>query len=319
MAISIGRIGYFGLGIESTQDSAVAASVFLPFTDMSMRAHHEPIEEIASKTSRNMDRDSVKGKQWGEGDVELNLDMVNSGYLFKMALGNEVVVTGTPNSHTFFTTVSGNTPKTATVYLGRDTDNEQYVGAAVDELTVDVSDELAVMKASLMSHFPTSVASQTVTTTSGTVVSFANYGLRFGADLTTAASASATACNEWGISIANNLELIHRSGANDVSTIRTKGLRVSGNYTLYFDSVTERDAYYALSKRAMELKFSGINNEDLKFRVSRFRLDEGEISTGLDDFFIIKCNWVAEDVLDTTTATRMFDVVLRNNKSTVYA
>lgn len=318
MAISIGRIGYFGLGIEATQDSAVAASVYLPFTDMSLRAHHEPIEEIASKTSRHMDRDSVKGKQWGEGDVELNLDMVNSGYLFKMALGNELLATGTPNTHTFYTTVSGNTPKTATIYLGRDTDNEQYVGAAIDELTVDVSDKLGTVKASMMSHFPTTTSAQTVTTTSGTVVSFANYTLKFGADLTTAASAGATACNEWGISYANNVELIHRSGSNDVSTIRNKGLRVSGNYTLYFDSVTERDAYYALSKRAMEVKFSGINNEDATFRISRFRLDEGEISTGLDDFFMIKCNYVAEDVLDSTTATRMCDIKLRNGKSSTY-
>lgn len=317
MAISIGRLGYFGLGIEATQDTPVSASVYLPFTDMSLRAHHEPLAEIASKTSRHMDRDSLKGKQWGEGDIELNLDVVNSGYLIKMALGKETLVTGTPNTHTFYTTVSGNGPTTATILLGRETDNEQYVGAAVDELNVEVSDELATIKASLMSHLPTSVAASTVTTTSGTVLSFANYTLKFGSTLTAAASAQATATNEWAFSFANNLELIHRSGSNDVSTIRTKGARVSGNYTLYFDSVTERDAYYALSKRAMEVNFTGNNNESLKFRVPRFRLDEGEISTGLDDFFIVKCNYVAEDVID-TTSTRLCDVVLQNGKNTVY-
>lgn len=317
IAITIGRLGYFGLGIESAQDSQTAASVYLPFTDFSLRGHHEPIEEIASKTSRLMDRDSVKGKQWGEGDVNMNMDIVNSGYLFKMALGNEQLTTGTPNTHLFYTTVSGNTPKTATIQLGRDTDNEVYVGAALDDLTLQVSDKLATLKASLKSHFPIADTQDTVVTTSGTILSFANYTLKFGSDLTAAAAAAATATNEWAMTLSNNVETLHRSGSNDVSTIRSKGFRASGNYTLYFDSVSERDAYYALNKRAMQVLFNGNANETAKVRIGKFRLSEGEITTGLDDFFVIKCKWMAEDVVD-ALGTRQVDVILQNGKSTVY-
>lgn len=317
MAITIGRLGYVGLGIESTPGTAVSASVFLPFTETSIYGHHEPIEEIASKTSRFMDRDSVVGKKWSEGDVKINLDVVNSGYLWKMALGQEISSGSSPTTHTFYTTTSGNTPTTATIYYGRDTDNERYTFCALDELTMEVSDGLAELTASIMGDFPSNTTAQTVTTTSGSVVSFKDLSVKFGADLTTAAAASATPINEISLTIANNVEVIHRSGSATISTIRTKGLRVSGSYTVYFDAITDRDAYYNLNKRAMEMTFTGNANEDIRIRIPRFRLSEGEIETGLDDFFVINTEYVAEDVVDTAGA-RLIDVRLRNSKSSAY-
>lgn len=318
MAISIGRLGYVGLGLESSPGSAAAASVYLPFTDVSIRGHHEALENIASKSSRLMDKDSVVGKKWSEGDLKIDLDTHNSGYLWKMALGNEVLATGTPNNHTFYATYSGNTPKTATIIYGRDTDVEQYTQVACDELKMEVSDGLAEITASVMGAFPTTGATQTPTTTSGTVFSFKDLNVKFGTDLTTAAAASATAVNDLSLTIANNVEVIHRSGSSDVSTIRTKGMRVSGSYTLFFDSETDKNAYYNLNKRAMQLSFTGNANEQLRIRIPRFRLSEGEISTGLDDFFVIKAEFVAEDFVDATTSTRLIDVLIQNDKSTVY-
>ncbi len=96
-------------------------------------------------------------------------------------------------------------------------------------------------------------------------------------------------------------------------------MSVKGTYTLFFASEADKNAYYALNKRAMELTFAGNVNETLKFRIPRFRLNEGEISTGIDTFFMIKGSWVAEDVVDSGTATRLFDVLLSNDKGTVYA
>ena len=316
MAITIGRLGYLGLGIESSPGTPVSASVYLPYTEVSMRNHHEPIEEIAAKTSRHMDRDSVQGKKWSEGDVKINMDVVNAGYLWKMALGSELLATGTPNNHTFYTTVSSNTPTTATLLWGRDTDNEQYAFCALDELTLEVSDGLVEFTASMMGKFGTAIAAQSPTTTSGTVFSFKDMAVRFGADLTAAAIASATPVNDYQLTIANNVEVIHRSGSNDVSTIRNKGVRVNGEYTVFFEATTDRDAYYALNKRAMEVTFTGNANEATRIRIPRFRLDEGEISTGLDEFFVIKCSYVAEDVVD--SGARLIDVRVQNSKSSTY-
>lgn len=317
MAISIGRLGYLGLGLENAPGTAnTTPDIFLQYTDISMRGHHEPIEIIASKASRLMDKNSVVGKKWSEGDVAIIADVVASGYLFAMALGTEAFSAGTPNSHTFYTTVSGNTPTTATLIFGRDTDVEQYTYCAIDELSLEVSDGLATMSASIMGKFPSAGAAQTMVQTSGTHLSFKDMSVKFGADLTTAAGASVTPINEFTLSIANNLEMIHRSGSADVSAIRTKGMRVTGSYTLYFDSETDKNAYYALNKRAMEVTFTGNANEDLRIRIPRFRLSEGEISTGLDDFFVVNCEFVAEDHVD--SGVRLIDVRLRNSKGSAY-
>lgn len=319
MAISIGRLGYLGVGIETSPGSVASSTVYLPYTDISLRGHHEPIEVTSAKTSRIMDTSSVVGKKWGEGDVSIDLDMVNSGYLWKLALGNEAYTAGTPSIHLFYTSVSGNTPKTATLTQNRDTDTEQYLSAAIDELTMEVSDGLATMSASFMSNFPSDTAVGAVTSTSGTVLSFKDYTVKFGSDLTTATAATATAINDFSLTIANNIEVIHRSGSADVSTIRNKGLRVTGSYTVFFNSTTDRDAYYSLLKRAMIIDFTGNATESIKIRIPRFRLSEGDISTGIDDFYVIKAEFVAEDVMDSGTATRFIDVIMNNSYASLYA
>ena len=322
MGIDIGRVGSLGISIEASPGSAnTTMSAYLPYSDISLRGHHEAIEDISARTSRLMDSDSVIGKRWTEGDVEINADIVNSGYLWKLALGTELYVAGTPSNHTFYlgTTASGNTPLTATLIQTRanTTDIEQYTYAAIDELTFEVSDGLATLNASFQAQFPVAGAAQTVTTTSGTVLAFKDYFVQFGATLTAAGTAATTPINEFSLTIANNLEVIHRSGSPDVSIIRTKGVRVTGSYTLFFDSVTDRDAYYALQKRSMIVTASGILNESLRIRIPEFRLSEADISTGLDDFYTITAEFVAEDDID--SGVRLLDVRLQNSKTSIYS
>lgn len=317
--IQIQRTGSLGLGVESTAGQAnTTAAVYFPFTENSMRGHHTPIENISSKISRIMDTDSVVGKRWAEGDVKILADVVNSGYLWKLALGTELYVAGTPNSHTFYATVSGNTPLTATLINTRgSTDVEQYTYAAINELGFTVSDGLAEISASFQSQFPTTGAAQSLpTTTSGTILAFKDYFVQFGNTLTVANTATSVPLSEFSLTIANNLETIHRSGLADVSAIRSKGLKVTGSYKLFFDSTTDRDAYYQLTKRAMIVTFSGINNESLRFRIPRFRINEADISTGLDDFYAITANFVAEDYVD--SGARLLDVRLQNGKAASY-
>lgn len=319
ISIDIGRTGSIGLAIEVSPGSANAtAAVYIPYSDApSLRGHHTPIENIPSNASRVMDKSSVIGKRWAEGDVAILADIVNSGYLWKLALGNELYTAGTPNNHTFYTTVSGNTPLTATLIYSRGTtDVEQYTFCAVDELNFEIAEGLGKMTAAFKGQFPVAGAAQTATTTSGTVIAFKDYFVNFGTTLTTAGTNPVTPINDFKLTIANNLEVIHRSGSSDVSTIRNKGLKVTGSYTVFFDSITDRDAYYALQKRSLILTASGINNESLRIRIPQFRINEADVKTGLDDFYAITANFVAEDVVD--SGARLVDVRLQNTKASVY-
>src|SRR3990172_5983167 len=190
--LNIGRVGgALGLAIEDSPGSAnTTPDVWLSLSENTLRGHMEPIEDISSRNSRIMDTSSLLGRRWTEGDLSLNADVVTSGWLWKMALGNELYVTGTPNNHTFYATVSGNTPLTATFIHQRGS----------------------------------------------------------GDTLTLAAAASTTPLSEFSLTLANNSEVIHRSGMPEVSAIRSKGLRVSGSSKFFFFWKTKKNIFYHFLK-----------------------------------------------------------------------
>lgn len=320
MTIEIGRLDALGLAIEGTAGTPEAApAVYLPFTDLSLNPKVESIAIKHAVTSRYAEVNSVPGKKWAEGDVGINLDMVNAGYLLKLAFGNEIYTAGTPSVHDFYVTTSGNTPKTATLWRARgDNDVDVIAYAAVDELTLSVEDGLASLKASFIGKFPTTAAGASLTpvTTSGTVMSFANYTVKLGATLAAAASATAIEPRKFSLKIKNGVESIFRAGSTDLDAVKTKGFSVEGDYELFFESVTERDYYRNLNKRAMIITFTGNANESLVIKIARVRTDSWKVDSNLDDFSSEGTAFVAE--LDTAQVPNVIGAVLNNSKAALY-
>lgn len=322
--IQQGRQGSIGFAFQTDEDTPnTTPSVYLPWNVNTIQGRHEPISVQHSVASRRMNESSVQGRKWCDGDLGVNLDMINSGYLIKWALGNELLATGTPNEHTLYTTVSGNTPRFATlIHTFGDTAIQQLNGVACNTLSLSVSDTLAELTAGVLGKFPVSGETQTPTTLSGTVLAFPTYNLKLGADLSAAESASPTPAQEFNLDINNNLEQIWSSqktagtNSNDVRTTRLGNLEITGNYMLFFDSVTERDAHYNLIKRAAVVTFGVGGLEELKINMSKFRVNEKEIETGLDDLYAITGNFVVET--DRSQVPNDINVVLKNNKSTIY-
>lgn len=319
MGIDIGRLGYLGLAIETVAGTPEASpTIYLPFAEVPTLAEkHEVLPVEHGVASRYGDVDSVAGKKWSEGDVVVYADAVGLGYLLKMAFGNELLTTGTPNSHNFYTTTSGNTPRTATLWVARGaTDVQQIPYACIDELELSVEDDLAKVKCSVMGMAPDVVAAQSPVTTSGTIFSFANYTAKFAATVPLAEAASVTRPKKLTLSVANGIEPIWGAGQNEPVAFRTKQFKASGDYELYFDSTGDRDRYMALAKQALVVTFTGNANEDLKFRIAKLRLDDWSVDSGLDDFYVAGAKFVCE--LKSTELPNVIDAILRNDKGTVY-
>lgn len=324
MAVNQGRLGTVGFALQTAFGSAnTTPDVYLPFNSYTVEGKHEPIPITHAVSHRISNVSSVRGKKWSEGDMEINLDAVNAGYLFKLALGNEVYTAGTPSDHVFYTTVSGNTPKFATLMVEREgADTQEFDNMACNTLTLAVSDGAATLAASLMGGYPKAGANNTPTTTSGTVFSFANYALQFGTDLATADAASGTPVQEFTLEINNNLEVIHSSQATqgttsyDISALRTKNLEISGSYKLFFDSTTDLDAYANLTKRSMIATFYASANEQIIISIPKFRINEKTVDTGIDDLYMITANFVAE--LDRTQVPNDVNVNIKNSKASTY-
>ena len=315
MSLSIGRKGWIEVGSESTYGVPVATTAAIPFTNNSIKPVAEPLKDNSARGVRDSQFGSEMGKKWAEGDIEFNLDANVVGHFLKAAMGtlNSSVVSGSVKDHTF-TRNNSNTPQSMTIISDRVTDRFFVRGAAVKSLEISVSDDLASAKASILGKFQGTTTSGTGVTTSGNLFSFANYNMRFGATVAAANASAGLNPSEFKITIENNSEANFRAGNNEVATVDHKNFEVSGEYSLFFESTTDRNTYYNNAKQAMEIKFAGDGigsalSEGLTFNVYQLRLDSFELETGLDDFFAEKGKWVGE--YDNANA-KTLDVVLRN-------
>lgn len=327
MAESIGRLGSLGIAIEAVPGTPEATvDIFIPFTENSLRGHHEPLFDQASRRSRVSNFGSVQGKKWGEGSVTMYLDSLNCGYLFKLGLGQEAVTlkNATPPvyDHLMIPTVSGNAVTAATLWDSKVVDTEQYSFAAVDTLELEVmNDGIATITAGIMAKSPSSVSAPAQTTTSGTLYTWKDMNVRFGSTVAVANAAAATKLTNFKLSIANNVELTYKSGSNNPDTVLYGECEVTGSYTLYFESITDRNNYMNLLKQSMVVTLTGASlgsgfSESLTITLKKVTIQDIDYETGTSDFFTITANFTAEWDQD---QAGFLDVVLRNGKSTTYS
>lgn len=327
MSEKIGRLGYLGLAIEATSGSAEATpDIFVPYTENSLRGHHEPLMDISARATRVKDYNSVAGKKWGEGSVAMYLDATNVGYLLKMAFGTEARTekntTPPVHDHLMTPTVSGNAVTSATLWDYKGFDVEQYAYASVDTCEIEIgTDGIATINAGMLSKFPTTVSAPTLTTVSGTIFTWKDMSVRFGATVVGAEGSSAVKLNTFKMQVANNLALNYKSGSNQPDTITTGPIEVTGSYSLYFENATDRDRYYNLTKRAIVVTLAGAGlgagySEQLKFVLKKVMIEDINIDTGLDDLFAITCNYRAEWDQD---QAGYVEATVRNGKADNYA
>lgn len=326
MSLVIGRQGYFGLAIEAVSGTPEATpSVFLPTTENSIEEIQEKYMDVSSRASRVMNHDSISGRGRTEGDIAVYLDATNSGYLFKLGLGQEVKtqVSASPavDNHQFFVTASGNSPLTATTwnYRGSGPTVKKASRMAVNTLALEVTnDGLATMTAGFMGGQSTSTSAPTLTTTSGNILTWYNGCLRFGDTVAEAINNQATKITTFSMEVANNIELLYRCGSNQPDEIVTGAVEVTGEFTLYFEDDTYLNYYLNNSKKAMVLTLQGANlggvYEQLQIAFDRIILEEKSIETGQDTLFAITGTFRA--IQDTNG--QLVVVNLQNGKTTVY-
>lgn len=326
MSLLIGRQGYIGMAIESVAGTPESTpAVFLPTTENTIDDKHEKIMDISTRASRIKDHDSVKGKQWSEGDLAMYLDANNSGYLFKLALGNEVKtdVQASPNvdNHQFYVTASGNSPKTATVwnYRGTGPAIRQMNRVAVDSLEMEVTnDGLATLTTAFMGSESSEVSAPTLTTASGTVLTWGDATVKFGDTIAAAEGNTATKVTNFKFTLNNNLETIFRTGSRTLDEITMGEAEVLGEYTLFFEDDTEFNKYLNNTKQSMVVTLTGASlggvSEQVKLEFPRIILDDKEVDTGQADLFAITANFRAINDI----AGQILVANLQNTKATVY-
>ena len=331
MSVKLGREPFIGIGIEGTPGIAVAAAKYLPFVTCTVRGIQEPIEDDAAKGIREKVWGAAIGKQRGEGDIEIYVDVENAPYLIYPVLGVKSTTTAGGETavwvHTF-TRKSSNPPKTITVIHNDTLDTRKYTNGVINTLELNVTDGLATISANFLSKFP-STGTGTRAVTVERILAFKDYTIKFGsgatgtAALAAAVLASATPVRSFTLNLNNNAEVQYLSGGAAAAQISMGEFEVSGEYTLFYETTKDRVHYETIVDgsdpvRAMIVTFTGASigvaeTEEIEIKIPNFYLKDRGVDTAISGFITESPSFVANYDTD---ETKSIQIKITNEENT---
>jgi hypothetical protein len=302
-----GRQVNIGLGIEATAGTAVAETIFLPWSAFSMQAVSEKAMFNSARGIRNMASNSMIRRKYAQGSLGAILNVENAPYLFGMALGSVATALASGETavweHTITVQNANASMKTATLTVEQGAvETTQYTNVVVDSLNVEVSDGYATITAELIGQFPgTDTITESYTTE--TEMAYHNYTAKFGTTVANAISGSATPLKSFSLNIANNVQLDEAflSGANTVTSggLIAGPMQITGSYSLHFEDTTELAKYKANTKNAMVVSFTGASigvaeTEEVSIRLGRLVLTSPPVEYNIDGLLVLNQEFEVE-------------------------
>jgi hypothetical protein len=305
MTVNIGRRNSIGIALTSTTGGTSEISTYLPFLSCGLIERHTPIADSQAKAVRDMEGgDSVEGKKWGEGGLEVILNTENAPLLFGLALGDiDSTESGALYDHTI-TMKEDNLPLTANIWRDRVVDQVDFTNCAVDRLEINFADDVVSLNTDILSKYPIEGRDLSPSHTSDVeLYTFKNAYV----ELTNNSTTSALKIKEFSLEINNNLELVYAPGDNDVDRIISKGFRATGRISLLFEDETQKDAAKDLTKQALKVVFDGDTTGKIEIEIPQFRVDTYDQDSPLDDLVQEGVDFVAEN-----DGTKTIEVVVTN-------
>jgi len=318
MALNIGRKGWIGLGLQTAFQVPAAIADYVDFTENTLTGIQDQLEIDHATSNRDKIAGTVAGTNHSEGNFSLYADSTKIGYFLASTFGTvQAFSLGSGVTRHVFTRNNSNTPQYLTITNDRAVDRALYADVCVDEFTLQVGTDIAEAKMKLIGNFPQTTTSGTKTTTSGNVFNFANAQFAFGTTISGAQAATPLKPHDFTLKIENNASAVFAHSQNGPRSINYADFTAEADFTLYFENVTDRDAYYAQTKQAasLELIGNGIGGgftESLIFNFYKTSVKTFAIETGLDNYYAEKVSLTCE--LDAATG-RTADASLTNTKS----
>ena len=319
MALQIGRKGWIGVGLQTAAQVPATIADYVPFQTDTLVGMQDQIAIDDAHAIRDKVFNTIAGKQWSGGDIEVLADSKFAGYFVVGALGTVQTqnLAGSVYQHTV-TRNNSNTPQYLTIIKDRGgVDRQLYADVTVDELEVAVGTDLVTIKTKLIGNFPQTTTSGTVTTSSGNVFSFKNAQFSFGTTISGAQAATPLKPHDFKLNIKNNAEAVFAHSQQTPRSINVKDFEATAEFTLYFENTTDRDAYYNQTKQAASLELTGNGigsgyNESLVFNFYQTSIQSFALDTGLDNFYAEKVKLTCEY---NPSIGRTIDAVITNTKS----
>lgn len=326
MSAVIGRKGWVNIALETNPgEPVVPGDNYIPFLECSLKGKMALIPDLAARGIRDeQGENSEIGRKSGGDALKVNLDPTLAPILLGMVMGDF----GTPfnegdgvRTHTFVRKAN-NIPKSASIIYDRASiDRQLFPYAVVDNLEISFADAMATLAANLLSRFPVTSVSGSLTTVSGTLFTFRDAQVRIGANLASAEGATPLRIKDFSLTINNNDKLDYvinnKVDKSDVDSIVAGNFGVSGRFSLNFEDSVQRDIFRNLNKRAMiiTLTGNGIGNnmsEFIKFRIAKMRFEDYKPELPIDDIATEGIDFIGEY---SSGDAKTMDIVVRNRVS----
>jgi len=307
MAKTSGTQVAVGLGIEgyATPGTAVAETVFIPWTEFSLQGISEKSHFTSARGLRNMSSNSMIRRKYAQGSLGFVPDVKNMPYALSLALGG-VSSSGIADSaytHTFTVNNTNAIPRTATLTIEEGgVQTVQYLNCVCNSLNFEVGDDYAKSTIELIGQFP---GTDTISESYANETEFAyhQYTAKFGTSLSNAAGNSATPLKAFTLNINNNvlLDEAFLSGSNEITdgNLVMGRLEVTGSYTLHFENTTELAKYQANTKNALIVSFIGSligssSLETIQFKLGRLILTKPPVEYNIDGLLVLTQEFTVE-------------------------
>jgi len=279
----IQRLGALGLGVEAVAGTAVTPTHWVQFSNapkVNDKFDYQDITTARGRVEKSQDHKLMKTS--GEGKFACILDEDFVVLPFGLTLGTVASASagGGFYEHTI-TIKNDNTPKTATCIIDRVQDIRKFTNCVIENLSLKVGDSFVEMDIDFKSKASaTGTASESYNEV--TRYTFKEMSAQFGADVTAAELESATPLSGMDLKIKRTVEMTYQTGSNDPAKINHGVLETSGNYSLLFDSTTERDKYLADTMQAVILKFTDATGNFVKITIPKVKLNNWDPSNDMD-------------------------------------
>jgi hypothetical protein len=293
MAKIIGRTGAVGIGIESTQGTAVAAEYWIPVQGYSYDDKVEIVKNDSAMGRIEEFNDGDITKLWGEGDYEGKIFLNSVGAELVALFGQSPVSTQRATSGVYdhaYTLKNDNDHKALTVAYEDGIQEISFPFAILDSWSLEVAVDDYVKRSISLIGQKSESASHTPAFTNEVEFIPSQVSFKMASAQSGLAGASAINVTAFNMEVKKNAEPLYVLGSNEPHDIVNKQFGVTGSIELYFENETYRDYVFGNTHRAIRIDMTDTatdlgssHNPQLYFDLNEVVFEEFERSWDAND------------------------------------
>lgn len=317
----------FGLGIETTPGTAVAAAVSIPMEKFNIK---HVLPKVADKSGfgvidEQSDSHIVQETSLAEGEGIVRSQSI--GYLLKLAMGTASATPTTVETGVYlhaFTRLNTNNHPTATVYRNSATQDERAPFHILESFEINAQvGEYLKFKTQLKGGKIESAtyAPSYLTGTNDEQFKCVKAVIKIADDISGLAAASATELTGINLMIKKNSKGVFVLGSRTLAANHNQQFGVGGDITAMYKDNVLRDFATGNTKKAIQITVTGetligaTKYNELVIQLAKASFEDWDRSDGLDDLMSQNFGFIGEYDF---TNTQSMNITLQNVKSTGY-